>query len=43
MDLIEKLNEYYDKGQLNSSEKKEFWLLVSNFKIKLTKICPIKR
>ena len=34
MDLIEKLNEYYDKGKLNSSEKKEFWLLVSNFKIK---------
>ncbi|MFX1312411.1 MAG: hypothetical protein ACFFHD_07340 [Promethearchaeota archaeon] len=34
MELIEKLNEFYDKDKLNSSEKKEFWLLVSSIKIK---------
>ncbi len=34
MDLTEKLNEYYEKGRLNPNEKKEFWYLVSHFKIK---------
>lgn len=34
MDTIEKLDEFYTKGKLNPIEKKEFWKLVSIFKIK---------
>ena len=38
IDLIEKLNIFYEKGKLNPSEKKEFWNLVSDFKVKFERV-----
>ena len=38
MELKDKLEEYYRKGKLDPSEKKEFWKLVSEVKIKYGKV-----